>query len=512
MTVTEKIGQRLVGGFPGPEMSAEFIRLVKEYKIGNVILFKRNCESSAQLAELCRSIQELELRETGRRAFIAIDQEGGTMTRLPREAVNVPGAMALAATGDPENARRAARLTAAELRAYGINFNLAPVADVNSNPDNPIIGVRSSGDTAEQVIQYASAALRGYLEGGVLASAKHFPGHGDTAMDSHLSLPCIDKSLEELEALELRPFRALIDAGCPAVMTTHILFPQLEPGNVPATMSRRIITGLLKERLGFQGLVVSDCVEMQAIGVYYGSARGAAAAMAAGVDLVFVSHTAGTLEEAAQACRAAVESGQIPMEELDASVEKILRYKEQYCTEPEGVPGRPEALAEAAAIRQATITLAQGTVPALGESPFFCGCADHQADPASNPEEETPAFAAFMAERLGGTAYVTGKDPAPEEVQAAVNAAKGHSSIIVGTCNGHFFPGQIALAEALGRLNIPMAVAALRNPYDLRYAPGHAAAIAAWDYSRPTLEALVPVLTGEVEPQGRLPISLGRKP
>ena len=511
MTITEKIGQRLVGGFPGTEMSPEFIRLVKEYKIGNVILFQRNCESSGQLAKLCRDIQELVGRETGHRAFITIDQEGGAVTRLPCEAVNVPGAMALAAAGGPENAYRAARLTAAELRSYGINFNLAPVADVNNNPDNPIIGVRSYGDTAEQAARYAAAALQGYLDGGVMASAKHFPGHGDTAMDSHLSLPCIDKTLEELERLELRPFKALIGAGCPAVMTTHILFPRLEPDNVPATMSRRIITGILKERLGFKGLVVSDCVEMQAIGVYYGSAKGAAAAMAAGVDLVLVSHTAETLEEAARACREAVDSGEIAMEELDASAEKILRYKEQYCMEPVGAPERPEALAEAAALRQATITLAQGTIPELGEKPFFCGCADYQAGLVSNRAMEKPAFAEFMASRLGGVALVTGKDPSPEEIQTAADAARGHSSIFLSAYNGHLFPGQTALMEALGKLDIPMAVVALRNPYDLRYAPGHAAAIAAWDYSRLTLEALVPVLAGKARPQGRLPIALERR-
>lgn len=512
MTLTEKIGQRLVGGFPGKEMSPDFIRVVKKYKIGNVILFQHNVESNEQLRRLCGEIHALVRRETGHDAFITIDQEGGAVTRLPREAVNVPGAMALAATGDEENACRAARLTAAELRSFGINFDLAPVADVNSNPDNPIIGVRSYGDQPEQVERYACAALRGYLEGGVMASAKHFPGHGDTAMDTHLSLPCIDKSLEELEAMELRPFRALIAAGCPAVTTTHILFPQLEPEKVPATMSRRIITGLLKQRLGFTGLVVSDCMEMDAIGRYYGSARGAAAAMAAGVDLVFISHTVATLEEAALACRAAAESGEIPASELDASVENILRCKAEYCRPAKGTPGRPEAMAEAAALRRESITLVRGELPALGADPFFCGCADYRAGLVSNAGEDSATFAGFLSGRLGGAGLVTGKDPGPEEIRAAVEAARGRSAILVNTYNGHLFPGQGALVRALGELGIPMAVVALRNPYDLRDTPPHAAALAAWDYSAPTLEALVPILTGEAKPQGRLPIALERRP
>lgn len=512
MTITEKIGQRLVGGFPGKEMSPGFIRMVKEYKIGNVILFQHNVESIGQLRRLCGDIHELVRRETGHDAFITIDQEGGAVTRLPLEAVNVPGAMALAATGDEESAYRAARLTAAELRAFGINFDLAPVADVNCNPDNPIIGVRSYGDRPEQVERFAAAALRGYLEGGVMASAKHFPGHGDTAMDTHLSLPCINKSLEELEAMELRPFRALIAAGCPAVTTTHILFPQLEPERVPATMSRSIITGLLKGRLGFKGLVVSDCMEMDAIGKYYGSAQGAAAAMAAGVDLVFISHTVATLEEAAIACRAAAESGKIPAAELDASVENILRYKAEYCRPPEGTPGRPEALAEAAALRQSTITLVRGELPAVGEDPFFCGCSDFRAGLVSNAGEDSATFAGFLSAKLGGTGLVTGKDPGPEEIRAAAEAARGHSAIFVNTYNGHLFPGQGALVRALGELGIPMAVIALRNPYDLRETPPHAAAVAAWDYSLPTLEALVPILTGGARPQGTLPIALERRP
>lgn len=509
MTVTEKIGQRLVGGFPGTEMSEEFIRLVREYKIGNVILFQHNVESNDQLLRLCRSIRELITRETGHRPFITIDQEGGGVTRLPREAVNVPGAMALAATGDPENARRAALLTARELRAFGIDFNLAPSVDVNCNPDNPIIGVRSFGDTPEQVSRYALAALRGYQEGGVLCSAKHFPGHGDTAMDTHVSLPCIDKSLEELEAMELRPFQALIDAGCPAVMTTHILFPRLEPDGLPATMSRRIITGLLKERMGFGGLVVSDCMEMDAIARYYGSAKGAVKAMAAGVDLVFISHTAAVLEEAALAARAAAESGQLSPAELDASVEKILSCKDRVSGVPSGTPGRPEAMAEAAALRRASITLVRGSIPALGDRPFFCGCADYRAGLVSNRESGEAAFGPFMAARLGGRGLVTAKDPGPEEIREAAEAARGSSSIFVSTYNGHLFPGQMALVRALGALGVPMAVAALRNPYDLRCTPEGAGALAAWDYAAPTLEALVPVLSGAARPEGRMPVDLG---
>ncbi len=211
------------------------------------------------------------------------------VTRLTDDATNMPGAMAIAATGNPENAYTAGRITAAELQALGIDFDLAPVMDVNSNPQNPVIGVRSYADNPETVARFALRMMQGLLDGGVLCAAKHFPGHGDTSLDSHLSLPTVDKSLAALEAVELVPFKAAISAGIPAIMTSHILFPQLEKDTLPATMSRAIITGLLKESLGFKGLVISDCMEMAAIKQFYGTVEGTIAALVAGVDLVFIS-------------------------------------------------------------------------------------------------------------------------------------------------------------------------------------------------------------------------------
>ncbi|MDO5399659.1 MAG: glycoside hydrolase family 3 protein [Eubacteriales bacterium] len=509
MTLREKIGQRLVGGFPGKTMSPEFIRMVRQYKIANVILFQHNVESCSQLKRLCDDIHRLVRQETGHGAFITIDQEGGGVTRLPGDAVNVAGAMALAATGKPENAYTAARITAGELRALGINFNLAPVADVNSNPDNPIIGLRSYGDTPQQVEAYALEALRGYLDGGVLASAKHFPGHGDTALDTHVSLPVIDKSLAELEQLELRPFRALIEAGCPAVMTTHILFPQLEPDGVPGTMSRRIITGLLRQRLGFGGLVVSDDMEMDAIGKYFGTARGVAAAIAAGVDLVFVSHSVERLEESFLEVEKRVLDGTISMEEMDESVARILRFRQRCCLPPEGTAGSPQSFRQSRKLRTDSICLVRGRVPAMGERPLFIGCADYRAGLVSSRETNSTTFAGFMKARFGGDALVTAKDPTGEEVAAAAAMAEGHSSIFLNTYNGHLFPGQLALMKALAQLHIPMAVTALRNPYDLRSLPEGVCGLAAWDYSMETLECLLPILAGEAEARGHLPVSLG---
>ena len=325
MDIREKTGQRLVFGFPGTTIPAEFAALVREYKIGNVILFRYNIESLAQLARLCADIQSLIRGATGHDAFITIDQEGGMVTRLPWDAVNVPGSMALAATGKPENAALAAEITARQLRGVGVNFNLAPDLDVNSNPMNPVIGVRSFGDDPQRVALFGAKAVEGYRNGGMLCCGKHFPGHGDTAVDSHIGLPCIEKTLSELEACELLPFRAAIEAGIPAIMSSHILFPKIEPNGVPATMSRTIMHGLLRETLGFDGLILSDCMVMDAIRQHYGTAHGVVEAMRAGVDMVFVSSNAAMQRESAAAALAAAESGAIDARELDESVRRILR-------------------------------------------------------------------------------------------------------------------------------------------------------------------------------------------
>ena len=335
MTVRQMLGQKLIFGFHGTELSEEFITLIREYKIGNVIIFLRNVKSAEQLRKLCAQVQEVIQAETGYPAFIVIDQEGGMVSRLPTDAVNVPGAMAISATDDAENARTAAEITIRQLRGLGVNFNMAPVLDVNTNPANPVIGVRSTGDDPERVARFGEAAVRAYENTGVYCCGKHFPGHGDTNVDSHLGLPRIEKTIEELEQAELIPFRRCIEAGIPAIMSSHILFLNIEKENIPGTMSRTIITDLLKKRLGFKGLVFSDCLEMAAIQKYYGTANGTVAAIKAGIDLAEISSTIGLMRDAARAVNEAADRGEFDMDEIRESVEKILRVKENMVVQPE---------------------------------------------------------------------------------------------------------------------------------------------------------------------------------
>ena len=231
-------GQRLVAGFEGYTVPESFQKLIRDCKIGNVILFRRNIQSAKQLRELCVFLHCLIRMETGLPPMILLDQEGGTVSRLGELGSVSPSAMAQGATGDPENAFRVGRMIGQELRAVGVNFNCAPILDCNTNPKNPVIGVRSFGGDPEKVADFGAAYARGLREAGVIACGKHFPGHGDTETDSHQGLPVVNKSLEEIERVELVSFRRAIEEKIDALMTAHVVFPALEPERIPSTVSR----------------------------------------------------------------------------------------------------------------------------------------------------------------------------------------------------------------------------------------------------------------------------------
>ncbi len=511
MSLKEKIGQCFSVGFPGTGLTEEFCRFLKEFQVGNIILFGENIESGEQLSGLCGSLRQQVKENTGIAPFIMIDQEGGAIVRLSDDLVNVPGAMATAASRDPENAYLAGQLTGRQLKRLGINFDLAPVMDINCNQDNPVIGIRSYGDGPGQVGAYAMKMAKGLMSEKVLACAKHFPGHGDTAQDSHLSLPVVDKPVEELEAMELRPFREGVEAGIPAIMSTHILFPALETEKIPATMSEKILTGLLRKKYGFQGMILSDCMEMGAIKQYFGTANGVVKALGAGVDIVLISHTPSVARESIEAVEKAVQEGSLPEAVIDESVKRILAFKEAYAEKE--VSARElvseQDRQEAYRLLKETITpvaMPQGKIPEAGEDPFFAGCYAYRITLAANVENKSLSFPQWMEGKLGGASCIFSPDPQEEEIREIAEKAKGHSSIVIGTYNGHLQKGQIRLIERLAKLDVPVIVFALRNPYDLKGLPANVTGIAMWEYSVRSFQAALELLKREWTPKGQLPI------
>ena len=526
MTTEQKIGQRIALGFSGTRVSEELRRLVAKYRAGNIILFQRNLESASQAKALCDGLQELIRAETGEPAFIAIDQEGGAVVRLPPDMVNVPGAMALAASGKTENVALAAQITAAELWRIGVNLNLAPVLDVNCNPDNPVIGNRSFSPRPEEAAVFACAAVKAFEEAGLMCCGKHFPGHGDTAVDSHLDLPMVDLSLAELEARELLPYRAAIEAGIPAIMTSHILFPRIEPEKLPATMSAKILRGLLRERLGFQGLILSDAIEMEAIKTHYGMPRGCVEALSAGVDIIYLCHEMPEVEDSLKAVYAAYDAGRFDEKEFDASVDRILRFKEKYAVFGQfGTfgPGDAEDNKDAfdKAIKQRrerNAVLTQSTLapreagkapPPLGPKPFFIGPLPYRSTIASSRPDASLSFGRWFAERFNGAFTETAVDPDAAEIKRVVSSLPEASAVVLGTYNSHLNQGQRELVNALsgaaGQRGIPFIVLALRNPWDISLLPEGAYGMALWEYSEKSFEAAAAVFRGEAALEGRLP-------
>jgi len=324
-TLTRDALAVLQPGFTGTTAPDWLLRRLGE-GLASVGLFGRNIASAPQLSELTA-----QLRTERDDVLVAIDEEGGDVTRLEvRTGSSFPGNYALGAVDDLTLTRRVAAELGRQLAACGVNFNWAPSADVNSNPDNPVIGVRSFGAAPDLVARHTAAYVSGLQSAGVAACTKHFPGHGDTAVDSHHSLPRIDADLATLSNRELSPFRAAFAAGSRAVMTAHILVPALDP-EFPATLSRRILTGLLREELGYTGLIVTDGMEMQAIAATYGIERGSVLAIAAGADAICVGGGLADEETVRRLCDAlvsAVRTGELPEERLADAAARVRSLAE----------------------------------------------------------------------------------------------------------------------------------------------------------------------------------------
>lgn len=301
-------------------------QVVEKFRPGGVILFPwaGNVSSAAQVAALTTGLREADSGEAP--LMIGVDQENGIVSRLSPLVTKLPGAMDVGATGKPAYARDVAEVTGEELLDLGISLDFAPVADVNVNPRNPVIGPRAYGADPEKVSVMVGAAVDGFHEAGVASVAKHFPGHGDTSVDSHTGLPVITHSMTKWRKLDAPPFRAAIAHGVDAIMSAHVVMPKLDPSRDPATLSHRILTGLLREELGFDGVISTDALDMAGVRKKYGDAEVAVRAVLAGADILLMPPN---LPKAYEAVLKAVRSGRISEDRIDESVLRILRLKEK---------------------------------------------------------------------------------------------------------------------------------------------------------------------------------------
>jgi beta-N-acetylhexosaminidase len=324
-----EIGQLLIGSFAGTTLPVELGALAREFDLGGVILFARNVEAPAQVAELGWASERLGQAAP---AWVSVDQEGGRVARLKAPFTEWPPMAVLGRSGSDDLAARFARALAAELRAVGVTLDYAPVLDIHTNPTNPVIGDRALSDRAADVARLGAVIVHGLQDNGVAACGKHFPGHGDTGTDSHLELPSVGHPPDRLRAVEFEPFRAAIAARCAFMMTAHVLVPALDESR-PATLSRAIVQGLLREELGFEGAILSDDLEMKAVSERWSVPEAAVQAIAAGCDGVLVC--SGDMDRQAAVLEAlvrAAESRTIAPARLDEALQRMRRAKERFLT------------------------------------------------------------------------------------------------------------------------------------------------------------------------------------
>nr|WSW45745.1 glycoside hydrolase family 3 protein [Streptomyces sp. NBC_01001] len=570
MSLAEKVGQLFVSRAyghsatdPDPADAEQNLKLfgvrtaaelVARYHLGGIIYFSwaHNTRGPQQIAELSAALQRAAAGTgSGIPLMLSTDQEHGAVARIGKPATLLPGAMALGArhgaggtsgtggtggtgsstgsagTAGPDagtgtdsaataEARRAARIAGAELAAMGIRQDYAPVADVNVNPANPVIGVRSFGADPQAVAALVAAQVRGYQGAGVAATAKHFPGHGDTETDSHVGLPVMRHSRAQWEELDEPPFRAAVEAGVDAVMTAHIVFPALDPSGDPATLSGPIVTGILRERLGFRGVVVTDALDMAGVRQKYGDDRVPVLALKAGCDQLLNPPDLGL---AHRSVLAAVEAGELTQDRIEESVLRILELKARRglfdaahtaAGQMDAMVGIPAHLTAADEIAAGTTTLLANPVKLLpldataGPRVLVTG-----TDPASPSGTTGPPTAVLARELTALGCRATAVPPA-----RAVAAAPGNAAVLVCTYNVPEGDGpQRTLVTELLATGVPVVVVAIRNPYDPARLPTCAAELATYTWTDVEMRAAARVVTGAARPSGRLPVPVpGRYP
>lgn len=492
-------GSFMVLSFPGSQIPTE---LIERYHPAGVILFPSNLRDDP--VGLVRK-----LRRKYPSLLVMIDQEGGPFYSYRAPGVpRFPTAMALAASGDNELVRQVGRGIGQEIAYLGANVDLAPVLDVNVNPKNPIIGFRSFGADPNEVIKYGLAFASGLSETGVLWTAKHFPGHGDTQTDSHTGLPLVNKPRSEIERVELAPFRAAVGADVPLIMTAHIIYPALDP-DLPATLSEKVLTGLLRNEMGYQNLIVTDDMGMRAISGRWGAGEAAVMAVAAGADLVLVGRGGQTADEVYRALDGALASGRISRQRLAATEQRLARARAR--TRPPALEPDWQALEKLnLKAARAGVTWLSGELPIPGEGTLVIGPKIRKL------WGEEPSLAELAPKYLPGAHYLeVQQKPTGDDIGVALARARNFDRIVLGTFHwlGPLPDEQVWLYQALAETGKPVYVVSLGYPDDYTYlSPAPAGYLATYGYRAAQVRAALEALAGVYTPMGRLPVPVGSFP
>ncbi|PLR78483.1 beta-N-acetylhexosaminidase [Bacillus sp. V3-13] len=530
MTLEEKVGQMLMPDFRTwkganvTEMLPEIEQLVKQYHLGGVILFRENVVTTEQTAKLVSAYEEASEKYG---LLMTIDQEGGIVTRL-QSGTDMPGNMALGATRSPEIAGKVGKAIGEELAALGINMNFAPVLDINNNPDNPVIGVRSFGENPELVAELGVAYTKGLQAAGVAATAKHFPGHGDTAVDSHLGLPEVPHDKARLMEVELYPFQKGMEAGIDAVMTAHVTFPKIDDTKViskltgeeialPATLSYKVLTELMREEMGYEGVITTDAMNMKAIADHFGPVDAAIRAVKAGTDIVLMPVG---LAEVANGLLDAVKNGEISEERIEESVKRILKLKvkrgiikeenpaplEEKVANALGVVGSAEHKQVEKEAAERSITLLKND-QAL---PLNTNSGDHVVVVGSTYITDLGNAIKAYHDNTTVIALSSAYKLTPEQLELVKNA----KAVIVGTHTSNVSgrsPGSAQMKmvnQVIDTATGPVIGLGIRNPYDVMAYPNVDAYLVQYGFRPASFKAAAAAIFGEFSPSGKLPVTI----
>jgi beta-N-acetylhexosaminidase len=513
------IASQLMIAFAGRELPREVADQIRARPFAGVTLFRfHNVESAAQVRALTAGLQSA-AEASSKPLLIATDQEGGQLVALGDETTQFAGAMAMGAAGDEDLAERVARATAIELRALGVNVNYAPVCDLASNQENPSLGIRSFGDDPGKVGALAAATVRGLQAEGVAATLKHFPGHGDITVDTHHDLAIVNRSREEFMARELVPFRAGIEAGAKLVMAGHFALPALtgDP-SLPASLAREVITDLLRNDLGFNGMAITDALDMHALAQGAAQIVDAICAVQAGEDLLLGTADPEQIQRLEEGLEQAERRGLTDERGRQASagrLEAVRRWAAGYEQPPLEVVGSAEHAALADELARRSITLVRnddGLLPLrLPADARICVVQPQPTDltPADTSSYVPPLLAHAIQRRHAATEeFIVGTSPSESEIASLANGLARYDLIVLSTVAANLNAAQQALAHQVLALDRPTVTVALRTPWDITAYPESRTHVCSFGILAPTMEALAATLFGEIPFSGRLPVEI----
>lgn len=515
LTLKQKIGQMIGLAFSGSEYSKELQMQIEEIEAGLIIYFKDNCISPKQIFALNKKINQAAKIPP----FIALDQEGGMVARVTSGVVQTPGAMAISAADNSDYAYQLCYDMGIELRKIGFNFNFAPVGDITNNPKNSVVSVRSYSEKPEVVKEYAIKAMKGFKDALMMASLKHYPGHGDTSVDSHIGLPVVDFDDERINNMELIPFKGVIEEGLPGIMASHMLYRHYDP-KFPTTLSNIMVEQKLRKELGFKGLVVTDSLTMQAVFNNYSLEEIVLNGFNSGCDILLLcgARKVEMQKEFASIALRLAEEGKIKMEMIDAAVERILKYKEEYLVgemadkfeDVEGDLENKERVALAEKVMDEAITVVKDDAKLLPlketEKIAIVFPIIKVVTLVENEDNTLNSLGDYLPFEVDK--YYMDLNPSEEEQLDLLNKLASYDKVVYCSYNANFNPGQANLINAIDKdklINI-----ALRTPYDYNVLDVKTY-ICSYEASVLSFKSLAKILTGKVKATGKLPVTLEEK-